>query len=403
VLALAVTVAIVVHDPTILVASPDENAARQAVLAPGDWLEVRGELRGRLKVYDHRRERPGYVLPWQVRTYPLDESAAPALRAVIDFVRDTPGAESLGIGYVALYLKVAPAAAIGPDVLDALGTMAERLARRRAPVEVAESYGVHFTSVEVDGAIRTCYDGEAFRQVLAAANATADARARAALALTDPRCGSAGLEVLDKADGDRVRLRRARLLASEAWQRARRGDGPGAAEASQAAQDALTGVVQTELAPEDMPSYKEAAVRVSAVRWLREPGRAPGGKVHLELAAREPGETCVRLVEAKATKLEKCTYGLVFPQSTRLGPRDASLTVQVQLLPAWVELWVFRRAGDGWIVDPIAAAESNPDVGTVELAGFSQDGKRLRVVRETPARRNVEVRLVANLARSFPN
>src|SRR5262249_35031606 len=127
VLALAVTVAIVVQ-PGPLVASADENPARQAQLAPGEWLEVRGALRGRPEGYDPRRERPGYVLPAQVRTYPLDGSAAPALHAIIDFLRDQPGSESLGIGYVALYLKVAPAAAIGPDTFDALGTMAERLA-----------------------------------------------------------------------------------------------------------------------------------------------------------------------------------------------------------------------------------------------------------------------------------
>jgi hypothetical protein len=86
----------------------------------------------------------------------------------------------------------------------------------------------------------------------------------------------------------------------------------------------------------------------------------------------------------------------------RVGPHGATVTVQVQLMPAWVELWVFRRIGDGWIVDPIPPAETDPGVGTAELAGFSDDGKRLRVVRETPARRTTEVRLVADLSRNFP-
>ena len=120
------------------------------------------------------------------------------------------------------------------------------------------------------------------------------------------------------------------------------------------------------------------------------------------------------------TRVEKCTYGLVFSRSARLGPHDASLVVPVQLMPAWVELWVFRRAGgpvwlrptgggaqrsplnDGWIVDGIVPAETSPDVGTVELAGFSDDGRRLRVVRATPTRRTLEVRLVADLTRHFP-
>ena len=34
----------------------------------------------------------------------------PALRAIVQFLRESPGMESLGIGYVALYLRAAPAA-----------------------------------------------------------------------------------------------------------------------------------------------------------------------------------------------------------------------------------------------------------------------------------------------------
>src|SRR5215468_2889722 len=244
-LALAVTVAIVTHGPTPLVASTEENAARQATLFRGDWLEVRGERQGRLKVYDYRHERPGYVAPWQVRVYTLNSESAPALRAVIDFLRDEPGAESLGIGYVALYLKVAPAAEIGPEVLDALGTMAERLARRVSrggaadELEVAQSYGVKLISEEVDGQVRICYDGEAFRRVLLSPAASPDARARAALGLTDPACAphdeEAAIDLLDHVGrvghvtgaspllAHRVRLRRAGLLATLAWLRARRG------------------------------------------------------------------------------------------------------------------------------------------------------------------------------------
>ncbi|WP_310184690.1 hypothetical protein [Duganella sp. 3397] len=55
---------------------------------------------------------------------------APELLSVVRFLRDTPGAESLGISYVAAYLKAAPAAAITAEPFDALSGMAERLARR---------------------------------------------------------------------------------------------------------------------------------------------------------------------------------------------------------------------------------------------------------------------------------
>src|SRR5436305_12185347 len=125
--ALAAVVALVVQDQTALRASAHESAPRQATLAPGDWLEVRGERQGYLQVYDHRRERPGYVRPAAVRSYPLDESAAPKLGALVEFFRDAPGQESLGIGYTALFLRAAPAGAVGPAVFDALGTMADRL------------------------------------------------------------------------------------------------------------------------------------------------------------------------------------------------------------------------------------------------------------------------------------
>ena len=112
-----------------LCAPPRRRARRVRRCCGGDWLEVRGERAGYLQVYDHRHERPGYVRPSQVRTYPLEEAGAPALHAVIDFLRDTPGAESLGIGYAALYLRAAPAA-VGSEVFAALGQFAERLGRR---------------------------------------------------------------------------------------------------------------------------------------------------------------------------------------------------------------------------------------------------------------------------------
>jgi hypothetical protein len=438
VLALAVTVAIVTHGPTPLAASTEENAARQATLWRGDWLEVRGERQGRLKVYDYRHERPGYVAPSQVRVYTLNEASAPALRAVIDFLRDEPGAESLGIGYVALYLKVAPAAAIGPEILDALGTMAERLARRASrggaadELEVAQSYGVKFASLEGETAVRVCYDGEAFRRVLLSPAASSDARARAALGLTDPACGAhdeeAALDLLGRAAGaapvlaHRLRLRRAGLLATLAWLRARRGDAEGAARASNQALDAFAGVERTELAVEDGAAWQETALRVAAARWLREPAVASAreARLRLDLVPGETGETCVRLLEGKVARLEKCTHGLVFAQSVRRGPHDASVAIAVQLLPGWVEQWVFRKAGgpreaapsggrskaeppeDGFIVDPVPPADNDPELGYTEIAGFSPDGKRLLVAREARVggnlRRSFEVRLMTTLA-----
>src|SRR5215472_7394456 len=197
--AAAVLVALV-QTPSPLRASAHDRAPQQATLAPGDWLEVRGEGQGYLQVYDHRRERPGYVRPAAVRTYPLDEGVAPKLGALVEYFRDAPGHESLGIGYAALFLRTVPARAIGPEIFDAIGTMADRLARRAsvrvakagdaslaAELDVAESYGVHFVRFDREGQTRVCYDGEEFRHVLALGG-TGPERLHAALGLTDPSC-----------------------------------------------------------------------------------------------------------------------------------------------------------------------------------------------------------------------
>ena len=63
----AVTMAVVVQDQSALRAAPRDSAAQQAVLWQGDVLEVRGERIDHLQVWDHRRERAGFVKASQVR------------------------------------------------------------------------------------------------------------------------------------------------------------------------------------------------------------------------------------------------------------------------------------------------------------------------------------------------
>ena len=60
-LAALALVAIVTQDSAALRAAPRESAQQQAVLFQGDSLEVRGERMDYLQVYDHRRERSGYI------------------------------------------------------------------------------------------------------------------------------------------------------------------------------------------------------------------------------------------------------------------------------------------------------------------------------------------------------
>ena len=91
--------AIVAQNPVSLRAAPRDSAPQQAVLWAGDTLEVRGARADYVQVYDHRRERAGYVRASQVRELGLAEADASGLLAIVRFLRDTPGSEALGIGY----------------------------------------------------------------------------------------------------------------------------------------------------------------------------------------------------------------------------------------------------------------------------------------------------------------
>jgi hypothetical protein len=446
-LPLTLVVAIVTQDATPLRAAAKDTAARQTLLYAGDWLELRGERQGYLQVYNHRHERPGYVRPAQVRTYAIPDAGAGAARdatdgtsarelaAIIDFVRDTPGQEALGIGYAALFLRAAPAGAVGAELFDALGAMAERLGRRASSrwarpgdaalagaLEVAESYGVHFHSFERDGRARVCYDGEAFRRVLALP-ASAAARARAALGLTEPACVDPALaaadrgalvawqaDVLAKAEGgsvgtnipmyisNKLRIRRAEVQAELAHARARQGDWAAAATAATEATRALALVEQTELADEDTLGYEAAAVRVGAVRWAAEGAAAPArpgdGRsapavrargLTVTVAAGTPGQTCVHLADGTPRGFDHCTYAVVWPASLQVAPRGDAVTLAQSPLPGWCELVLLRRGRAGWEAQTLAPAAIDPELGYVEAAGSSPDGTRLLVAREAVA------------------
>jgi hypothetical protein len=457
-------VAIVAEDPAVMRNAPRDDAAPQATLWRGDWLEVRGEKAGFLQVYDHRHERPGFIRPSIVRVHRLDEASAPELRAVVRFLRDTAGSESLGIGYAALYLRAAPAGVDASEVMAAIGTMASRLARRAsarradgrdaplpgaspaastvaAQIEVAESYGVHFRSVDpllAGGRVRLCYDGDAWERVLSTPAAPALERARAALFFAGGECldpatpaadrrawNDRRIQALQSVDpaaapaipaylGARVRLRHAEALAWRAFDEARRagaGGGDAAARAEGGAIRELALVDRGVLAPEDLETYDDVAVRVAASRWASEVAPKPSSRrTSITVAPRAQGESCVRVVEGEGAKArvlaERCTFGVVWPSSLRWSAAGNVATLAVQPLPAWTELWVIQRgpapANDNatrasvgasasrptgtptpaWSIEPLVAATVEPEAGYVEAAGFSPDGAHLLVVRE---------------------
>ncbi|MFM2057977.1 MAG: hypothetical protein RLY71_2362 [Pseudomonadota bacterium] len=428
--AVLTVLAIVSQDQTALRAAPSSSAATHAQLWSGELLEVRGRRLDHLQVYDHRLERAGYIRTSQARLLDLRETEAPQLLTVARFLRDTPGAESLGIAYVAAYLKAAPAAQIDAEPFDALGVMAERLALRAGArqvssatltgqLEVAAQYGVKFTSYERNGTIQLCYDGEAFRRIaaMAAQRATPEQRARAALALTRHECldpalrqherqvqdrwratvldalEPAAVSQLDELTRNRLRLRRAGVWAAIAFGQARRAEAPQAA--AQRAIDELAAVNKTELGDEAAGDYTDAALRVGAVRWAAVPS-APSGlpvtvvsraTLQVQLQAGEPGQTCVRLLDATrkdaAALAERCTYATVWAASANVRPDGRALALAVQPVEGWTELWLWRQTAEGWVLDVLPPMAAQPGLGYVELAGWAPPAQdRLLLVRE---------------------
>lgn len=441
-LALAAQIAIVNSDQVALRAAPSAQAAQQAVLWQGDSLEVRGRRNDYLQVWDHRRERGGFVRATQVRLHELAPASADALLAVLRFLRDSPGSEAQGVAYVAAYLKAAPAEQIDAEVFDILGQLAERLARRAnatrarsdatvsAHVELAAAYGVAIRTIDrtaLGGGMTLCYDGDAHRQVLVR-RATSAQRARAALGLTRHDCIAPALpalerqlldrwraELLDRLDlaelpeheRNRVRLRQAAVWSTLAQQSARRGDD--ATGWGLKALDAFALVRRTDLSESDLPEYAETAVRVGASRWAAEPSpAAPPARAGLAVTTRaglQPGETCVQLVDARQQKkvhAERCTYGVPWTASFMANAQGSVAALAVQPLPAWRELWLFARTPQGWRIDVLPPGVDAPDVGYLEAAGFSADGTRLLAARETVVdgrhRRSFEVIRLSTLA-----
>lgn len=317
--------AIVAQDHTALRAGPRDSTPIQAVLWQGDALEVRGQRLDYLQVYDHRRERAGYVRASQVRTMRLRAEDAPELLSVLRFVRDLPGSEALGLAYSAAYLKAAPAGTNTAEAWDAMGQMAERLAarvtsRQATPIltstisattvptaadtrlagqlEGLSVYGIKLTSLERDTGVQLCYDGEAFSRVLGQA-ANPEQRARAVLGLTrhdctDPAATPTALYQRDLARAklldqslsandwarlsptlkNRLQLRRAGVLAALAHAHSRRllgtetaADAAALLQAAQNAVSALAAVNKLELTDEDQADYQVAALRVGASLW----------------------------------------------------------------------------------------------------------------------------------------
>jgi hypothetical protein len=382
-------------------------------------LEVRDERTGYLKVYDHRRERGGYVKIQAARAIRLEESAAPALLAVLRFLCDSAGSEALGISYGAAYLKAAPADALTAEPLDAIAGMAERLADaasgngdRHADVdahlEVVAQLGVRMHSFDRNGHTQVCYDGELYREVLTLRQGSSEERAHAALGLTRPDCIDPGLGALQRALLDeecrellegieerslsammrsRLHARRAAVWAGVAYEQARRGQP--AATAAQRAVAELMAVHPQELGDDHRAEHLDALLRVGAVRWAAVTSRPQPGPLILTTEPGKPGETCVALAETPRPAvplLSRCTYGIVWTASAQSVGHGQALVLAVQPLASWRELWVFHETAAGWTVDVLSPGADDPEEGYVEFAGFTPGTQRLLIVREVKDR-----------------
>jgi hypothetical protein len=331
-----------------------------------------------------------------------------------------PGSEALGVAYAAAYLRAAPTDDIDAEVFDTLGTLSDRLLRRvssnrarsrdealAAQVDVLRSYGIGVLSHEHEQRMQLCYEGDAFRRVLAMP-ASAEQRARAALALTRAECVDPQLnplaryaidewrgEVLDRVPRqelpehaqNRLRLRAAQVWAGIAHNRARQGKP--SQDVAQRALAELAAVRRDLLAEDDASAYREAALRVGASRWAAERPVATSAKglgVRV-VAGSQPGESCVELVaDVQATKakalLRRCSFATIWADSARVNPAASMLTLAVQPLAGWRELWVFQKGEQGWQVDVLPPAASTPDLGYIEFAGWVPGKRKLLAARE---------------------
>ena len=434
---LAVVVALVVQDQTPLRAAAHDDAPRQTTLSPGDWLEVRGERQGYLAGLRPPARAPGLrAARRRCAATRSTRRRRRSSRAIVDFLRDAPGQESLGIGYAALYLRAAPAQrgrrracfdALGDD-----GRAARRGARRRACAKAGrrdaggadrggrELRRARSRSFEQRGAHARLLRRRGVPARAGARRRPAAARARAALGLTDPRVRRPARGPTAALDAGEVAGERARRRSTSARAAARRrpadvqrappaaaiGDAggarvlrgarratrrsPGRRARRRSASSQL--VDRSELADEDRLAYDEAALRVgdravgrragvAGARSVRARRRARRGRARPDVRAPAPSRRSAAGGALRALHLRVRVAVVGARRAARRRGRDG----RAAAASGGASCSCFVRREHGWTADSMTPAAIDPELGYVELAGFSPDGTRLLVVREARA------------------
>ena len=66
----------------------------------------------------------------------------------------------------------------------------------------------------------------------------------------------------------------------------------------------------------------------------------------------------------------------------RVNANSTMLTLAVQPMEAWRELWVFHQSAGQWVIDVLPPATTEPNLGYVEFAGWIPATNKILAARE---------------------